>query len=52
MCGILGLVNRSGEPADREVFSKMLDTLNKRGPDQTGVLMVGFLTKSLKGNYS
>ncbi|HBB66163.1 MAG TPA: asparagine synthase (glutamine-hydrolyzing) [Elusimicrobia bacterium] len=36
MCGILGQINRKG-PVNRELFSRMLATMGKRGPDQEGV---------------
>lgn len=35
MCGILGQINRSG-PVHRGLFSEMLQTLEKRGPNQSG----------------
>jgi asparagine synthase (glutamine-hydrolysing) len=40
MCGILGQVNRK-EAVNRVLFSAMLDTLKKRGPDQSGDFFVG-----------
>ncbi len=38
MCGILGQVNRRNE-VDQRVFKKMLATLAKRGPDQSGIFV-------------
>ncbi|MEI7426309.1 MAG: asparagine synthase (glutamine-hydrolyzing) [Candidatus Moraniibacteriota bacterium] len=35
MCGILGQINRK-KLVNRELFSEMLSTLKKRGPDQSG----------------
>lgn len=40
MCGILGLVNKN-EKTDPEIFSVMLETLEKRGPDQKGIFFDG-----------
>ncbi len=39
MCGILGQLNRTG-PVNQELFSEMLNTLKKRGPDQSGDFFV------------
>ena len=41
MCAIAGLVNISGE---RPVLDKMLATMKKRGPDDSGVMQMGACT--------
>ncbi|MFA5961770.1 MAG: asparagine synthase (glutamine-hydrolyzing) [Parcubacteria group bacterium] len=42
MCGILGQLNRS-TPVNRELFLEMLETLKKRGPDQSGDFFINNL---------
>lgn len=39
MCGILGVFYRDGRPVDRERFVRALRTLERRGPDQEGVIL-------------
>lgn len=39
MCGISGLINFSGEPADRAVLCGMIRSLNHRGPDESAVVI-------------
>lgn len=39
MCGILGVFYRDGRPVDRERFIRALRTLERRGPDQEGVIL-------------
>lgn len=39
MCGILGVFYRDGRPMDRERFVRALRTLERRGPDQEGVIL-------------
>jgi asparagine synthase (glutamine-hydrolysing) len=41
MCGIAGFVNRSGEPADRAILSKMIGAIVHRGPDGEGMHIDG-----------
>ena len=38
MCGIAGLVNLDGAPADASVLGAMTDTMRHRGPDDRGTL--------------
>ncbi|MBV8357367.1 MAG: asparagine synthase (glutamine-hydrolyzing) [Deltaproteobacteria bacterium] len=37
MCGIAGLINMDGRPADRTVLRNMVAFLGHRGPDESGV---------------
>ncbi len=39
MCGILGVFYRDGRPIDRDRFVRALRTLERRGPDQEGVIL-------------
>ncbi len=41
MCGIAGFVRGNSQPADRDVIEKMTATLNRRGPDGSGVHLDG-----------
>ena len=50
MCGIVGLINKSGLPADYNILKNMADTIHHRGPDEDGVMIdgpVGFFHKRL-----
>lgn len=50
MCGIVGLINKSGLQADYNILKKMADTIHHRGPDDDGVMIdgpVGFFHKRL-----
>lgn len=41
MCGIVGIVDLSGEPVDRRTLTRMVDRLRHRGPDGNGVFVAG-----------
>jgi asparagine synthase (glutamine-hydrolysing) len=41
MCGIVGIANWSGEPADSELLWRMIRTIRHRGPDADGVYVDG-----------
>ncbi|MDP1878057.1 MAG: asparagine synthase (glutamine-hydrolyzing) [Actinomycetota bacterium] len=41
MCGIAGIVNRGGRPADRSVLGRMTTALAHRGPDGQGLFVDG-----------
>jgi asparagine synthase (glutamine-hydrolysing) len=41
MCGIVGFVNRPGQPADRAIVERMTATLAHRGPDGEGFYCEG-----------
>jgi asparagine synthase (glutamine-hydrolysing) len=41
MCGILGLINKSGLPGDYNILKNMADTIHHRGPDEDGVMIDG-----------
>ena len=41
MCGLTGIVNRSGEPAEPEVLKRMTDAVAHRGPDGEGYHLDG-----------
>src|SRR4051812_2236061 len=41
MCGIAGLVNPEGQPADRAILERMTGTLAHRGPDGDGFYVDG-----------
>ncbi|MEK6274729.1 MAG: asparagine synthase (glutamine-hydrolyzing) [Actinomycetota bacterium] len=41
MCGLTGIVNRTGEPAERHVLQKMTDVVAHRGPDGEGYHLDG-----------
>ncbi len=43
MCGISGLLNLDGCPADSRVLERMVRTLDHRGPDDMGVFVDGAL---------
>ena len=45
MCGIVGILNRNGQPVQTELISRMTETLAHRGPDGDGIwcdLNIGF----------
>ena len=39
MCGICGIINRSGEPVSEECIRKMMIKMSHRGPDDEGVYL-------------
>jgi asparagine synthase (glutamine-hydrolysing) len=39
MCGICGMFDRSGSPANRDLLGRMIDVLRHRGPDGSGELV-------------
>jgi asparagine synthase (glutamine-hydrolysing) len=41
MCGISGIFDQSGAPADRLLLERMTDTLDHRGPDGAGYFVCG-----------
>ena len=41
MCGICGILNRSGAPADAEMLKRMNTVLTHRGPDDEGFYLEG-----------
>ena len=41
MCGIVGILNLNKEPIDRDTFSKMINILSHRGPDDKGIFTDG-----------
>jgi asparagine synthase (glutamine-hydrolysing) len=41
MCGIAGLINKSGGPADRQWLERMTELVRHRGPDGTGYAVSG-----------
>lgn len=43
MCGIVGILNRNGAPADGAVVTAMRDALAHRGPDGAGLYLDGAL---------
>jgi asparagine synthase (glutamine-hydrolysing) len=50
MCGIIGLINKTGTPVDLSLLSRMADTISHRGPDEEGHLIegcIGFYHKRL-----
>ncbi|GAC1673797.1 MAG: asparagine synthase (glutamine-hydrolyzing) [Candidatus Acidiferrum sp.] len=50
MCGLVGIIHRSGKPVDRYVLGQMLSALHHRGPDQDGYFIddcIGFGHKRL-----
>ena len=50
MCGIVGIINKSGHKADFNLLKKMADTIHYRGPDDDGVMIdgpIGFFHKRL-----
>ena len=50
MCGIVGVINKTGQDVDFRVLSRMARTLNHRGPDDEGHMIdgpIGFYHKRL-----
>src|SRR3954466_4523434 len=41
MCGIAGILNRDGAPADAALVQRMTDAIAHRGPDDEGVHAAG-----------
>ena len=41
MCGIVGIINNDGKPADGELLSRMCDAIRHRGPDENGFYLNG-----------
>ena len=41
MCGICGILNLDGKPAERSLLEAMSETLAHRGPDGHGVFTCG-----------
>jgi asparagine synthase (glutamine-hydrolysing) len=41
LCGIVGVVHRSGEPVGPDLVERMRDTLMHRGPDDEGLYVAG-----------
>jgi len=41
MCGIVGIVNQHGQPADPDLLNRMMNTLAFRGPDEEGTFVEG-----------
>jgi asparagine synthase (glutamine-hydrolysing) len=41
MCGITGIVNLSGRPADARILEEMSAVIRHRGPDDEGILLEG-----------
>jgi len=39
MCGIAGLINLDGRPAERSLLEAMIDIVRYRGPDESGVFV-------------
>ena len=50
MCGITGIINKTGQEVDYVLLKKMATTIHHRGPDEDGVMIdssVGFFHKRL-----
>src|SRR3989338_907412 len=41
MCGICGVLDKSGKPVNRDLLQKMARTLRHRGPDEEGYQTIG-----------
>ena len=41
MCGVVGIINRDGRPADANVVAAMRDRIAHRGPDDSGIHVDG-----------
>ena len=41
MCGIVGIVNHSGDPVDEALLSRMCEAIRHRGPDEDGFYVNG-----------
>ena len=50
MCGIVGIINKTGKEVVYPILKKMADTIHHRGPDEDGLMIdgsVGFFHKRL-----
>ncbi len=50
MCGIIGIINKTGLEVQDDILKKMASTIHHRGPDEEGMLMegpIGFFHKRL-----
>lgn len=50
MCGFVGVINKNGQPVEREILQKMADSIHHRGPDEEGIWIegpIGFFHKRL-----
>jgi asparagine synthase (glutamine-hydrolysing) len=50
MCGIVGIINKTGNKADYNLLKKMASTIHHRGPDEDGIMVdgpIGFFHKRL-----
>ena len=50
MCGVVGLINKSGDPIQSQILKKMGDAIHHRGPDGEGSFIdheIGFYHKRL-----
>jgi asparagine synthase (glutamine-hydrolysing) len=50
MCGIVALINKTGQTADSSLLEKMAKAIHHRGPDENGIMVdgpVGFFHKRL-----
>ena len=50
MCGIVGIINKTGQNVNYHFLKKMATTIHHRGPDEDGVMMdgpIGFFHKRL-----
>lgn len=50
MCGIVGIINKTGQTADSRILESMAQTIHHRGPDEDGVMIdgpIGFFHKRL-----
>jgi len=50
MCGIVGIINKTGEKVNQNLLHKMANTIHHRGPDEDGVMVegpIGFFHKRL-----
>ena len=50
MCGIVGIINKTGKEVAYPILKKMADTIHHRGPDEDGLMIegpVGFFHKRL-----
>ncbi|HEY5370716.1 MAG TPA: asparagine synthase (glutamine-hydrolyzing) [Hanamia sp.] len=50
MCGIVGIINKTGHEVNYHLLKKMAETIHHRGPDEDGVMIdgsIGFFHKRL-----
>jgi asparagine synthase (glutamine-hydrolysing) len=50
MCGFVGIINKNGRDAEKDILTKMAETIQHRGPDEEGIMMagpIGFFHKRL-----